>query len=76
MPDSITDQDVRAWLSRRPGLFERDTENRCWRAAFDHFADGRGLSEIEYFEFMSACENAGFDVRATALGGYVLDAST
>lgn len=71
MAEAFTPQDVRAWLHRRPGTFEADTENRCWDAAFRHFEDGRGFGGSFAFQVMVG--DAGFDVRPTALGGYILD---
>ncbi len=63
--------DLKIWLSRRPGVFECDTERQCWKAAHEHFSGGdAGRMALE---FMIAVRDCGYDVRPTRLGGYILD---
>lgn len=66
-------RDVAVWLSRRPGTFEADTEDRVWGKAFKHFRGSR-FPKSQDLAFMMLVNDAGYDVRPTALGGYILDA--
>lgn len=69
----FSERDVAVWLSRRPGTFEADSENKVWRKAWHKFADKR-YPKGQDLAFMMMVNDAGFDVRPTALGGYILDA--
>ena len=71
--DLRSPKSVIEWLKRRPGTFESNSENRVWRKAWEEFNDGE-YHPGESIRFMSYVLEAGFDVRPTALGGYILDA--
>ena len=64
--------DIVLWLARRPGVFEAPTERGTWTLAwlaFSGIPDLRGSS----LGFMMTVRDAGFEVRPTCLGGYILD---
>ena len=64
------------WAASKPGPFVARTEGEVWRLAWRNFNEcpmGGITSELD---FMMRLGVAGFDVRPTALGGYVLDRVT
>ncbi len=64
--------DIRVWLGRRPGVFEAPTEREVWDKAWKAFS-GEDRPGSGSFEFMMYVGEAGFEVRPTTLGGYILD---
>ena len=64
--------DIRVWLERRPGVFEAPTERETWEKAWQAFS---GLPALrgDSLDFMMYVGEAGFEVRPTTLGGYILD---
>jgi len=64
-------QAAHVWLSHRPGLFERPSERECKAAILASFTVAYPLcSEAMFWESLKV---AGFEVRATPTGGYILD---
>jgi hypothetical protein len=72
-PDDFTKEELRSWFSRRPSLFESDSENRYWRAAFKRFADGWLSGQRAFLDFRWFSTELGYGVWPSALGGYILD---
>ena len=63
------EQTVGVWIKHRPGLFESRSERECWakiKADIEHDL-GEG------FLILNAVRYHGLDVRATPVGGYILD---
>ena len=67
-----THNDILLWLGRRPGVFEAPTEREVWTKAWLAFS---GLPALRggSLGFMMIVRDAGFEVRPTTLGGYILD---
>ena len=70
MPD--IEQNARVWLAHRPGLFESPSERECRAAMLAHFRRGYPCDRHDDL-FFASVEAAGFEVRATPMGGFILD---
>ena len=64
--------DIFTWLGRRPGVFEAPTEREVWIKAWQAFSGIPNLNG-DSLDFMMYVGEAGFEVRPTTLGGYILD---
>ena len=63
---------VELWLGRRPGVFESPTEREVWEKAWSAFS-GLSIRESAFLDFTLVVRAAGFEVRGTTLGGFILD---
>ena len=66
------EQQARVWLSHRPGLFERPSERECKAAMLADFRRGYPCDCHDNL-FFASIEVAGFEIRATPTGGFILD---
>ncbi len=66
------EQNARVWLSHRPGLFECPSERECKAAMLADFRRGYPCDCHDNL-FFASIEVAGFEVRATPTGGFILD---
>ncbi len=64
------------WVESRPGPFVARTEGEVWRQAWANFCDGPTGGVTQEFQFMIRLGQAGYCVRALAVGGYALDRVT
>ena len=64
------------WVASKPGPFVARTEGAVWRMAWANFNEGAtGGLHVE-FDFQIRLQQAGFGIRALAVGGYAMDRLT
>ncbi len=64
------------WVASKPGPFVARTEGEVWRQASANFNDGPTGGIDRELQFMIRLGQAGYGVRALAVGGYALDKVT
>lgn len=64
------------WVASKPGPFVARTEGDVWRQAWANFCDGPTGGVTQELHFMIRLQQAGYGVRALAVGGYALDKVT
>jgi hypothetical protein len=71
MPTSIKN-----WLTSKPGPFVARTHDDVWSLAWRNFCAGPTGGSTNELLFMVHLQQAGFSIRALAIGGYALDRVT
>ncbi len=61
------------WVASKPGPFVARTEGEVWRQAWANFNDGPTGGIDRELQFMIRLGQAGYGVRALAVGGYAMD---
>ncbi len=61
------------WVESKPGPFVVRTEGEVWRLAWANFNDGPTGGVTQELQFMIRLGQAGYGVRALAVGGYAMD---
>lgn len=69
-------RELATWLESKPGPFVGRTPESVWRQAWKNFNEGETGRIDGLLDFMIRLGDAGFDVRAFAIGGYALDKVT
>ena len=64
------------WVGRKPGPFVARTESAVWSLAWSNFNEGDTGGIYVEFDFMLRLQQAGYGIRALAVGGYALDKVT
>ena len=68
--------ELKNWIEGKPGPFAARTPDNVWDAAWKNFNEGLTGGITSELDFMMRVGDAGFDVRPTGLGGYVLNRAT
>ncbi len=69
-------QAIRNWLVSKPGPFVARTHDDVWAMAWKNFCTGPTGGFHNYLMFSVHLQQAGFGIRALAVGGYALDRVT
>lgn len=69
-------QALREWLESRPGPFVGRTPTSVWEVAWRNFNEGETGGLTNELLFSVHLQQAGFGIRALAVGGYALDKVT
>jgi len=69
-------QALAKWIESKPGPFTGRTPNSVWEAAWRNFNEGETGGFNNELMFSVHLQQAGFGVRALAIGGHALDKVT
>ena len=64
------------WVASKPGPFSGRTHDAVWDMAWRNFNEGPTGGVTQELQFMIRLGQAGYGVRALAVGGYALDKVT
>lgn len=69
-------KELATWTEGRPGPFSGRTPDSVWNAAWRNFNEGPTGQIDGQLTFMLRLQQAGFGIRALAVGDYALDRVT
>lgn len=71
-----TNDTLLTWIESKPGPFTARTQDAVWDAAWKNFNEGETGGLTNELLFSVQMMQAGFGIRALAVGGYALDKVT
>jgi hypothetical protein len=64
---------LKNWLTSKPGPFTGRTHDAVWEMAWRNFNEGPTGGINSQLNFMMRLQQAGYGIRALAVGGYAMD---